>query len=97
MEEVEKEVEEVLFDHLHATAFQHTGLGRTILGSAENVRTITQRAPQRRTSRSTTPRRGWCSWARARWSTTTSVRLAEGAFSQSSARRFAGAERGVRS
>ena len=32
-EEVEKEIEEVLFDHLHATAFQHTGLGRTILGS----------------------------------------------------------------
>ena len=27
MEEVEKEVEEVLFDHLHATAFQQTGLG----------------------------------------------------------------------
>ena len=42
MEEVEKEVEEVLFDHLHATAFQHTGLGRTILGSAENVRNITR-------------------------------------------------------
>ena len=42
MEEVEKEVEEVLFDHLHATAFQHTGLGRTILGSAENVRSITR-------------------------------------------------------
>ena len=42
MEEVEKEVEEVLFDHLHATAFQHTGLGRTILGSAENVRSITK-------------------------------------------------------
>lgn len=42
MEEVEKEVEEVLFDHLHATAFQHTGLGRTILGSAANVRSITK-------------------------------------------------------
>ena len=42
MEEVEKEVEEVLFDHLHATAFQQTGLGRTILGSADNVRTITR-------------------------------------------------------
>jgi processing peptidase subunit beta len=35
-------VEEVLFDHLHATAFQHTGLGRTILGSAANVRSITK-------------------------------------------------------
>jgi len=42
MEEVEKEVEEVLFDHLHATAFQQTGLGRTILGSADNVRNITK-------------------------------------------------------
>ena len=42
MEEVEKEVEEVLFDHLHATAFQQTGLGRTILGYAENVRSITR-------------------------------------------------------
>ena len=42
MEEVEKEVEEVLFDHLHATAFQRTGLGRTILGSADNVRSITR-------------------------------------------------------
>merc|ERR1712216_188176 len=39
MEEVEKEVEEVLFDHLHATAFQQTGLGRTILGSAEYIKT----------------------------------------------------------
>eukprot|EP00227_Mantoniella_beaufortii_P007609 CAMPEP_0197592636 /NCGR_PEP_ID=MMETSP1326-20131121/15199_1 /TAXON_ID=1155430 /ORGANISM="Genus nov. species nov., Strain RCC2288" /LENGTH=502 /DNA_ID=CAMNT_0043158357 /DNA_START=31 /DNA_END=1539 /DNA_ORIENTATION=+ len=42
MEEVEKELEEVLFDHLHATAFQQTGLGRTILGPAENVRSITK-------------------------------------------------------
>ena len=29
MEEVEKMPEEVLFDHLHATAFQNTSLGRT--------------------------------------------------------------------
>ena len=42
-EEVEKEIEEVLFDHLHATAFQHTGLGRTILGSADNVRKSPER------------------------------------------------------
>jgi len=40
MEEVEKEAEEVLFDHLHATAFQFTSLGRTILGPADNVRSI---------------------------------------------------------
>lgn len=34
--------EEVVFDHLHATAFQWTPLGRTILGSADNVRRITR-------------------------------------------------------
>lgn len=34
--------EEVVFDHLHATAFQFSPLGRTILGSAENVRTLTR-------------------------------------------------------
>ena len=39
--QVEGQVEEVIFDHLHATAFQHTSLGRTILGPAENVRSIT--------------------------------------------------------
>ncbi|XP_078437295.1 insulinase (Peptidase family M16) protein [Wolffia australiana] len=42
MEEVEGQAEEVIFDHLHATAFQYTPLGRTILGSAQNVKTITQ-------------------------------------------------------
>ncbi|KNA21598.1 hypothetical protein SOVF_041760 [Spinacia oleracea] len=42
MEEVEGQTEEVIFDHLHATAFQYTPLGRTILGPAENVRTITK-------------------------------------------------------
>ncbi|KAL2532043.1 putative mitochondrial-processing peptidase subunit beta [Abeliophyllum distichum] len=40
MEEVEGQMEEVIFDHLHATAFQYTPLGRTILGPAENIRTI---------------------------------------------------------
>ncbi|XP_073292612.1 probable mitochondrial-processing peptidase subunit beta, mitochondrial [Primulina huaijiensis] len=40
MEEVEGQTEEVIFDHLHATAFQYTPLGRTILGPAENIRTI---------------------------------------------------------
>ncbi|KAG9134813.1 hypothetical protein Leryth_001112 [Lithospermum erythrorhizon] len=43
MEEVEGQTEEVIFDHLHATAFQYTPLGRTILGSAENVRSITKK------------------------------------------------------
>ncbi len=34
--------EEVVFDHLHATAFQHTPLGRTILGPADNIKTLTR-------------------------------------------------------
>lgn len=42
-EEVEKQMEEVVFDHLHATAFQGTALGRTILGSERNIRTISKR------------------------------------------------------
>lgn len=42
MEEVEGQTEEVIFDHLHATAFQYTPLGRTILGPAENVKSITK-------------------------------------------------------
>ncbi|XP_023523932.1 probable mitochondrial-processing peptidase subunit beta, mitochondrial [Cucurbita pepo subsp. pepo] len=42
MEEVEGQTEEVIFDHLHATAFQYTPLGRTILGPAQNIRTITK-------------------------------------------------------
>ncbi|UKZ90785.1 uncharacterized protein TrAFT101_005782 [Trichoderma asperellum] len=41
-EEVEKQVEEVVFDHLHATAFQHQPLGRTILGPRQNIRDITR-------------------------------------------------------
>ncbi|KAG8384632.1 hypothetical protein BUALT_Bualt04G0138100 [Buddleja alternifolia] len=40
MEEVEGQTEEVIFDHLHATAFQYTPLGRTILGPAENIKII---------------------------------------------------------
>lgn len=40
MQEVEGIPEEVIFDHLHATAFQHSPLGRTILGPAENVRWV---------------------------------------------------------
>ncbi|CAD6500078.1 BgTH12-04181 [Blumeria graminis f. sp. triticale] len=39
-EEVEKQLEEVVFDHLHATAFQGQPLGRTILGPAENIESI---------------------------------------------------------
>ncbi|KAI9730393.1 MAG: hypothetical protein M1834_005903 [Cirrosporium novae-zelandiae] len=39
-EEVDKSLEEVAFDHLHATAFQGQPLGRTILGPADNIRSI---------------------------------------------------------
>jgi processing peptidase subunit beta len=39
-EEVDKQLEEVVFDHLHATAFQGHPLGRTILGPAENIQSI---------------------------------------------------------
>ncbi|KAL3526569.1 hypothetical protein ACH5RR_011225 [Cinchona calisaya] len=42
MEEVEHQTEEVIFDHLHATAFQQTPLARTILGPADNIKTITK-------------------------------------------------------
>jgi processing peptidase subunit beta len=31
-----------MFDHLHATAFQYSPLGRTILGPAENIRNISK-------------------------------------------------------
>ncbi|CEJ88943.1 Putative LuxS/MPP-like metallohydrolase [[Torrubiella] hemipterigena] len=41
-EEVEKQVEEVVFDHLHATAFQGQPLGRTILGPRQNIRDISR-------------------------------------------------------
>lgn len=39
-EEVDKQLEEVVFDHLHATAFQGQPLGRTILGPAKNIQSI---------------------------------------------------------
>ncbi|KDN44556.1 putative MAS1-mitochondrial processing peptidase beta chain precursor [Tilletiaria anomala UBC 951] len=41
-EEVDKQTEEVVFDHLHAVAFQGQALGRTILGPEKNIRTITR-------------------------------------------------------
>lgn len=40
--QVEGVTEEVIFDHLHATAFQYTPLGRTILGPADNIKKITK-------------------------------------------------------
>ncbi|XP_070552926.1 mitochondrial-processing peptidase subunit beta-like [Ptychodera flava] len=42
MEEVETNLQEVIFDHLHATAYQGTALGRTILGPTENIKSITK-------------------------------------------------------
>lgn len=39
-DEVDKQLEEVVFDHLHATAFQGQPLGRTILGPAANIKSI---------------------------------------------------------
>ena len=42
MAEVNKQQEELVLDHLHGTAFQGTGLGRTILGPEENIRSLTR-------------------------------------------------------
>jgi len=42
MSEVNKNQEELVLDHLHATAFQGTSLGRTILGTEENIRGLTR-------------------------------------------------------
>jgi len=40
MQEVDTQLEEVIFDHLHATAYQGTPLGMTILGPSKNVKSI---------------------------------------------------------
>jgi len=42
MQEVEMNLQEVVFDHLHAVAYQGTPLGRTILGPAQNIKTISK-------------------------------------------------------
>jgi len=42
-QEVNKIPEEVIFDHLHETAYQGTGLGYTILGPQENIRRLTKK------------------------------------------------------
>ena len=34
--------DEVVFDHLHSTAFQYSPLGRTILGPASNIQKLTR-------------------------------------------------------
>ena len=38
LQEVETNLQEVVFDYLHATAYQGTALGRTILGPTENIK-----------------------------------------------------------
>ena len=38
MEEIEQNLQEVVFDHLHAGAYQRTPLARTILGPSTNVK-----------------------------------------------------------
>jgi processing peptidase subunit beta len=42
MEDIEGNLEEVLFDKLHYTAYRGTPLGRTILGPAENIQAMTR-------------------------------------------------------
>ncbi|KAK8398881.1 hypothetical protein O3P69_004166 [Scylla paramamosain] len=43
MQEVESNLQEVVFDHLHAVAFQGTPLGRTILGPTKNIKSINRK------------------------------------------------------
>ncbi|KAL7302269.1 mitochondrial-processing peptidase subunit beta [Trichogramma pretiosum] len=43
MQEVETNLQEVVFDHLHSTAYQGTPLGRTILGPTENIKSISKK------------------------------------------------------
>uniref|UniRef100_A0A0R3S528 Mitochondrial-processing peptidase subunit beta n=1 Tax=Elaeophora elaphi TaxID=1147741 RepID=A0A0R3S528_9BILA len=40
MQEVEQNLQEVVFDHLHAGAFRGTSLARTILGPVENIKSL---------------------------------------------------------
>jgi len=42
-EEVNNNMEEVIFDRLHETAFRGTSLSRPILGSVENIKSITRK------------------------------------------------------
>jgi processing peptidase subunit beta len=38
MEELENNFQEVIFDHLHATAYQGTPLARSVLGPTDNIK-----------------------------------------------------------
>lgn len=40
LKEVDTQMEEVVFDHLHTTAFQETPLSWTILGPSKNIRLV---------------------------------------------------------
>ncbi|XP_064400504.1 mitochondrial-processing peptidase subunit beta-like [Halichondria panicea] len=42
MEEVDQQVEEVIFDHLHTIAYQGTPMSRTILGPTKNIQSISR-------------------------------------------------------
>merc|ERR1712036_110882 len=42
MQEVEMNLQEVVFDHLHAVAYQGSPLGRTILGPTKNIKSLTR-------------------------------------------------------
>jgi len=42
MQEVEMNLQEVVFDHLHSVAYTGTPLGRTILGPAKNIKSISR-------------------------------------------------------
>jgi len=42
MEEVEGNLQELVFDHMHAIAFQGTPLAQTILGPTQNIQSITR-------------------------------------------------------
>lgn len=42
MQEVESNLQEVVFDHLHANAYQGTPLGNTILGPTKNIKSISR-------------------------------------------------------
>lgn len=42
MQEVDSQLEEVVFDRLHETAYRGTPLGRTILGPVQNIQTISR-------------------------------------------------------
>lgn len=42
MQEVEQNLQEVVFDHLHSCAFQGTPLGMTILGPTKNIKSISR-------------------------------------------------------